>query len=250
MAALAVVYGIAGKLSLELAFLQPSTSPVWPPAGIALAALLMLGYEAWPAIFVGAFFVNLTTAGNLFTSLSIAGGNSIEALCGTWLINRYAHGTRAFDRAQDVFKFVPIAAFSTALSASIGLTTLTLGGFVKWSNYGAVWLTWWLGDMTGYLIVAPAVLLWWIRPHWGENRSRTLEAVFLLLLLTGLGLVVFGDRFGDFMRTYPVSFICGPVILWTAFRFSQRETVTAIVVLAGIALWGTLKAYGPSGLKQ
>ena len=245
IAVLAVVYGIAGKLSLELAFLQPSASPVWPPAGIAVAALLVLGYQAWPAIFVGAFFVNLTTAGNLITSLCIASGNTLEALCGTWLINRYAHGVRVFDRAQDVFKFVLIAALSNALSALIGPTSLALGGFVKWSSYGLVWLTWWLGDMTGYLIMAPAVLLWWTRPHWGENRSRTLEAIFLLFLLIGFGLVVFGDWFASFIRNYPLSFICGPVILWTAFRFTQRETITAVVVLAAIALWGTLSGYGP-----
>jgi signal transduction histidine kinase/CheY-like chemotaxis protein len=245
MAVLAVVYGVAGKLGLALAFLQPSVSPVWPPAGIALAALLVLGYQTWPAIFIGAFFVNLTTAGNLITSLCIAGGNSLEALSGAWLINRYAHGVRVFDRAQDVFKFAVIAALSNAVSASVGPTSLALGGFVNWSSYGAVWLTWWLGDMTGYLIIAPAVLLWWTRPRWGENRSRTLEYLFLLLLLTGLGVFVFGNWFDEFIRNYPLSFICGPAIVWTAFRFTQRETITAIVVLAAIALWGTLSGYGP-----
>jgi len=245
MAALAIVYGIAGKLSLELAFLAPSASPVWPPAGIAVAALLVLGYEVWPAIFIGAFFVNLTTAGNFITSLCIAGGNSLEALCGAWLITRYAHGVRVFDRAQDVFKFALIAAVSDCLSASIGPTSLALAGFVKWSSYGAVWLTWWLGDMTGYLIIAPAVLLWWIRPRWGENRSRTWEYVCLLLLLTGLGFFVFGKWFDGFIQDYPLSFICGPAILWTAFRFTQRETITAIIILAAIALWGTLSGYGP-----
>src|SRR5438552_17710920 len=91
---LTVVYFIAGKLSLKLAFLYASASPVWPPAGIALAALLLLGYRVWPAIFVGAFLVNLTTAGNVWTSLAIATGNTLEAAIGTWLILRFAGGTR------------------------------------------------------------------------------------------------------------------------------------------------------------
>src|SRR5947209_20270883 len=90
---LTVVYFIAGKLSLMLAFLYASASPVWPPAGIALAALLLLGYRVWPAIFVGAFLVNLTTAGNIFTSLGIATGNTLEAALGAWLILRFAGGT-------------------------------------------------------------------------------------------------------------------------------------------------------------
>src|SRR5947208_14113630 len=101
---LTLVYFIAGKVGLVLASLHASASPVWPPAGIALAALLMLGYRAWPAILVGAFLVNVTTAGIVATSLAIASGNTLEAVCGTWLLNRFAGGTTVFDRPQDVFK--------------------------------------------------------------------------------------------------------------------------------------------------
>jgi integral membrane sensor domain MASE1 len=79
---LAIIYFVAGKLGLMLASLHASASPVWPPAGIALAALLLLGYRAWPAIFVGAFLVNVTTAGNVATSFAIATGNTLEALVG------------------------------------------------------------------------------------------------------------------------------------------------------------------------
>src|SRR6202521_1583721 len=85
---LTLIYFVAGKLGLQLAFLNASASPVWPPAGIALAALLLLGYRAWPAVFIGAFLVNATTAGNIPTSLCIAIANTLEALCGAWLVNR------------------------------------------------------------------------------------------------------------------------------------------------------------------
>src|SRR6266513_5577406 len=102
---LTVVYFIAGKLGLMLASLHASASPVWPSAGIALAALLVLGYRTWPAIFIGAFLVNFTTAGNIATSLGIATGNTLEAVCGAWLVNRFAGGVTVFDRAGNVFKF-------------------------------------------------------------------------------------------------------------------------------------------------
>src|SRR5207253_4881443 len=102
---LTLIYLIAGKLSLHLAFVHKSASPVWPAAGIALAALLVLGYRVWPAIFVAAFLVNVTTAGNAATSLAIASGNTLEAICGVWLVNRLAGGTTVFDRPQGVFKF-------------------------------------------------------------------------------------------------------------------------------------------------
>src|ERR1043166_1454150 len=123
---LALIYFVAGFFSLKLAFVNPSASPVWPPAGIALAALIVVGYRVWPAIFVGAFFFNITTAGNLVTSLGIAGGNTVEALCGAWLVNRFADGIQVFERPQNVFKFAVAALISTTLSPSIGLTTLSL----------------------------------------------------------------------------------------------------------------------------
>src|ERR1700746_732127 len=102
---LAVVYVVAGKLGLMLASLHASASPVWPPAGIALAAMLLFGYRVWPAIFVGAFIVNLTTAGNIAPSLAIAAGNTLEALAAAWLVNRFGGGRNFCDRPQGVFKF-------------------------------------------------------------------------------------------------------------------------------------------------
>jgi signal transduction histidine kinase/ActR/RegA family two-component response regulator len=242
---LAFAYFVAGKAGLRLAFLQPSASPVWPPAGIAVAGLLVLGNRAWPAIFLGAFLVNATTAGDVGTSLAIASGNTLEALCAAWLLNRYAGGIRVFDRAQDVFKFGLIGAGSTAISPSIGLTSLALDGFADWGNYGRVWVTWWLGDLTGYLVIAPLVLLWWIGPRREWNTKQKVEAAALLLLLVVVGGAVFGGWFVGFINNYPLAFVCGPIILWTAFRFGQLETATGIFILAGIALWGTLNHYGP-----
>jgi len=245
MGGLALAYFVAGKAGLRLAFLQPSASPVWPPVGIAVAALLVLGSRFWPAVFVGAFLVNATTAGNVGTSLAIASGNTLEALCAAWLLNRYANGTRVFERAQDVFKFALIGAGSTAISPSIGLTSLALGGFVDWEKYGGVWVTWWLGDLTGYLVIAPLVLVWWVGPRREWSTKQKVEVGALLLLLVVVGGAVFGGWFVGFLNNYPLAFLCGPIILWTAFRFSQLETATGIFVLAGIALWGTLKHYGP-----
>ena len=249
VATLALVYFVAGKAGLRLAFLQASATPVWPPTGIAIAALLVLGSRAWPAIFVGAFFVNATTAGNGVTSLAIAAGNTLEALCGVWLLNRYAGGVRVFDRAQDVFKFSLIAAVSTSISPSIGLMSLALGGFVAWASYLRVWFTWWVGDMTGYLLIAPLVLLWWVGPRPKWTARQKVEAAALLLLLVVTGGIVFGGWFAEFISTYPLAFICGPIILWTAFRFGQLETMTGIFILTGIALWGTLHHYGPYQLR-
>src|SRR5947207_10010655 len=229
---LAVIYFIAGKLGLMLASLHASASPVWPPAGIALAALLLLGYRAWPAIFVGAFLVNVTTAGNFATSFAIATGNTLEALAGAWLVNRFAGGRNVFERPQGVFKFALAAAISTVISPVFGITSLALTGFADWANYGAIWLTWWLGDATGDLVFTPLVLLWTGASKRRWNKKEAAEVGALLLLLVLLSGIVFGGWLEISARSYPIAFICGPIVIWMAFRFTQRETATGIFILS------------------
>src|SRR5881396_2940005 len=242
---LAVIYFIAGKLGLMLASLHASASPVWPPAGIALAGLLLLGYRAWPAIFIGAFLVNVTTAGNVATSFAIATGNTLEALVGAWLVNRFASGTNVFDRLQGVFKFALAAGISTIISPAFGVTCLGVAGFADWANYGAIWLTWWLGDATGDLVFTPLVLLWSVASKRRWNKKEAAEVGALLLLLVVLSGVVFGGWPAVSARNYPIVLICGPIVIWTAFRFTQRETAAGIFILSAIAVWGTLHGFGP-----
>src|SRR5437667_3765132 len=242
---LTLVYFMAGKFGLMLASLHASASPVWPPAGIALAALIVLGYRAWPAIFVGAFLVNVTTAGNVATSLAVASGNTLEALCGAWLVNRFAGGTTVFDRPQGVFKFALAAVVSTIISPAFGVTSLALAGFADWANYGAILLTWWLGDTTSDLLIAPLIILWSIASKRRWNRREAVEVGILLLLLFVLSEAVFGGWLTISARNYPIAFICGAIVIWTAFRFTQRETATGIFILSAIAIWGTLHGFGP-----
>ncbi|HEX4707884.1 MAG TPA: MASE1 domain-containing protein, partial [Candidatus Udaeobacter sp.] len=242
---LAVVYVIAGKLGLMLASLHASASPVWPPTGIALAAALLFGYRVWPAIFVGAFLVNVTTAGDAATSFAIATGNTLEAVAGAWLVNRFAGGKNFCDRPQGVFRFALAAAISTIISPVFGVTSLAFAGFADWTNYGAIWLTWWLGDATGDLVFTPLVLLWSVAAKRRWNKKDAAEVGTLLLLLVLLSIVVFGGWFEISSQNYPIAFIFGPVVIWTAFRFTQRETATGIFILSVVAVWGTLRGYGP-----
>ena len=240
-----LVYFIVGKFGLMYASLHASASPVWPSAGIALAAILVLGYRVWPAIFVGAFLVNVTNAGDAATSLAIAIGNTLEALAGAWLVIRFARGKNFCGRPQDVFKFALIAATSTIISATFGVTSLALAGFADWAHYGAIWLTWWLGDVTGDLVFAPLVVLWSVGLQRGWSKKEATEVGVLFLLLVVLSSVVFGGWLEISSRNYPITFICGPIVIWTAFRFRPLETATGILILSVIAVWGTLHGFGP-----
>jgi len=244
--ALTGVYFVAGKLGLSLAFVHASATAVWPPTGIALAALLLYGYQAWPAIFLGAFLVNVTTAGSVASSLGIAAGNTLEAVTGVWLVNRWAGGRDAFLHARSFFAFAALAGgVGTAVSATLGVTSLALAGHASWSNFGEIWLTWWLGDMAGALVLAPVLFLWatdrWKPPAW----PAMLELALVLASVVLVGGIVFGGLGPAWMRGYPLEFLCIPPLLFAAFRFGQREAATCVALLAGLSILGTLAGHGP-----
>ena len=246
LAVLAAVYFGAGKLGLKFAFVNASATAVWPGTGIALAAFLILGYRAWPAILASAFLVNLTTAGSAATSLGIAVGNTLEGVVGYYLVSRFAGGHRAFERAQNVFKFAFLAGMvSTAVSASVGVSTLALAGFADWTRYSSIWSTWWIGDAVGAVVVTPFVLLWWENPRLHLTRARMMELTFLFAGLFFTVGIVFGGRFHAAVKNYPFEYLCIPFLIWAAFRFGRRKAATAICTLAAIATWGTVHGFGP-----
>ena len=233
-------YFAAAKLGLSFALVHPSATPVWAPTGIALAALLSFGYGAWPAIFIAAFLVNATTAGSVATSLGIAAGNTLEAACGAYLVNRVAGGWEAFDRAQDTFKFTLLAGvLSTAVSATIGVGSLVLGGAAPAASFGLIWLTWWLGDMGGCLVVTPLLVLWSHGTGRRWTRARAFEAVVMLACLITIGLLVFGSILPAALR-FPLKFLCIPPLIWAAFRFDGRVASAALLVLSSLAVWATV----------
>src|SRR6516165_8791613 len=128
-------YFFTGKIGLRLAAVHPSATAIWAPSGISLAACILFGSWVWPAIFVGALLVNATTYGSLATAVTIALGNTLEALIGTYLVIRCAGGRKAFNRTRDTFRFVFLAALlSTTVSATIGVTCLWIGGYASWSK--------------------------------------------------------------------------------------------------------------------
>jgi PAS domain S-box-containing protein len=238
---LTLAYFVAGKFGLALAVVNASVSPVWPPTGIALASFLLLGPRIWPAILVGAFLVNVTTTGSILTSLGIATGNTLEGRLGAELVRLFANGREAFSRARDVFKFVLLGGlFSTTVSATIGVSSLTLGGHAGWREYPAIWFTWWLGDAVGALVVAPVLLLWGARVGAPRSWWRPLEGAGLFAAVVAIGTLIFRGFVGQ-----PLTFLCLPPLLWAAFRFGQRETAAAIAILSALAIWGTVRGLGP-----
>ena len=247
LAALAAVYFFTAKLGLAFASVNPSATAIWPPTGITLAAFLILGYDIWPGVLLGAFFANLTTQGSIATSLAIGVGNTLEGVVGAYLVNRFANGHRFFERPRDIFAFAGLAAIlSTTVSASIGLTSLALAGFARWADYGSIWITWWLGDAAGNLVVAPALVMWSAAPRMVWRPRWIAEAGGLLISLSLVALLVFGGiapAVGS--EHFPLESLGIPFLFWAAFRLGRRAVAICVFVLAGIAIWGTLHGLGP-----
>jgi len=246
LAGITAVYFVAGKFGLSMAYLNASVSPVWPPTGIALAALLLFGTRVWPAILLGAFLVNLTTPVSVLTSVGISIGNTLEGLTGAYLVNRWARGRHAFDRAPDIFKFALLAALlSTVASATIGVSSLCLGGAARWSGFGSIWLTWWLGDAVGNLVIAPFLILWFVNRRTQWNPSQFIEAAALLVCLFFVSEIGLSGLAPATLSGFPLGLLCVPFLLWAGFRFSPREAAIAILLVAAIAIEGALHGFGP-----
>src|SRR6266436_7165429 len=181
---LAAVYFGAAKLGLRFAYINSSVTTIWPPTGIALAAFVLLGYRVWPAILGAGCLANFTTTGAVLPSIGIAIGNTAEGLLGAYLVNRFARGGRVFNRVRDILRFTLLAALvSTVVSASSGMLSLLLGGLVSWHEVPRVWLTWWLGDAVGDIVIAPALILWiGVKPAPRWTRQQLWEAIALTVV--------------------------------------------------------------------
>ena len=244
IAGLAAVYWAAGKLGLLLAFAHPEIAPVWPPTGIALAALLIFGYRVWPGILLGAFLLSRSTADGVATSLALATGTTIEGIAALWLSNRYAGGRRFFEQPLNVLGFTVSAGIASLISPSIGVMNPELRSFFIWTSDLYTWFVWWLGDVFSVLLLTPLLVAWTANPRVRWRGGRAFEFALLMLLLFLVVEAVFGEWSSASVSGYLFPYLCLPFLVWSAFRFGQREVTTASLLLAIIALWGTLQGRG------
>jgi anti-anti-sigma factor len=237
--AVTVAYTASGRLGLHLAFESRSVTAIWPPTGIALVALIIWGYRLWPAVALGALLTNLDTGVPAVTVLGIVCGNTLEALAGAFLLRRVAHFRPSLQRVRDVLALVVYGAvISTIVSASIGVTSLLIGGAISSAHLASVWRTWWLGDMGGDLIVAPPLLIAASRRAYTRLPGQPLEAVALALMLLGVSLFVFS-------QSTSVVYVVFPFLIWAALRFWQPGAAFASFMVAAVAVAFTANGTGP-----
>jgi signal transduction histidine kinase len=244
MVALFAAYVLTAKLGLTFDALAGIATTVWPPTGIAIASLVIGGRVLWPAVFLAAFVVNVTTAIPPWAALIIATGNTLEAVIGATLLSRWRF-RRAMDRVQDVMQNGAVAVLATPISAGLGTLAAWLGHLPVKDGYALFWLVWWIGDALGALMIAPLIFTWTAMPRPPARIGRLAEAALLLGFLSLVGAAVFHDFFNQ-----PVvlltrgSYLVSPLLIWAALRFRQRGTAAALLVVAIAAISGTASGQG------
>lgn len=246
-AGLGIVYLAAAFLGLLFAIPPGNATAIWPASGIALAGVLFLGPRAGAGIFLGATLANLTTSVSLPVALAIGLGNTLEALVGAWLLRRKGRGTAArFRDARGVFLFTSAAMVASACAATVGVAALAGAGSMPFRSTGVNWITWWLGDVAGIVIVAPLLIALRRGGRVRATRARTLEAAVAALGLVFASQAAFGGLLAaDAAR----DLLYLPLVLltWLALRFDLRGVTAATLVMAAVAAWGTSRGAGAYG---
>jgi PAS domain S-box-containing protein len=240
------VYVAAAKLGFRAAFVAEQVSPVWPPTGLALWAVLRFGVSVAPAIWVGAFIVNATTHVPVLAASGIAIGNTLEALTGAWLLRRFANIDHSVEHLRQMVILVGAAALlSTMVSATIGVLMLCASGLQPWARFGPLWWTWWLGDASGDLLVAPVLLTMTMWTGAIKTLARKIESAALLAAAIGVSLAAFTVASPLLSVRRPLEYTVFPVVMWAALRFAHPGAALASITVSSVAVWGTLHGTGP-----
>jgi integral membrane sensor domain MASE1/DNA-binding CsgD family transcriptional regulator len=239
------VYFTLAYLGLRLASINPSATPIWPPTGFAIAAILLWGNRIAPGIFVGALLINQLTAGSIFTSLAIACGNTLEAVIAYYLVRHWAQGEQVFDTPTGIAKFTLISLTATLVSATIGVGSLIVASYAEVSNFISVWLTWWLGDVAGALVVAPVVVLWAKSDPASLRPPQITRTGLTYLAAVAAGVIAFSPLLHQTLARDALGFLVIPPLLWASLRQGTRDTATVALIVSAFAVWCTVMQCGP-----
>jgi signal transduction histidine kinase len=227
-------YG-AARAGLHLAYLHGSVTALWPPVGVGVAALVILGPGVWPGIVIGDLLVaDFSTPWG--TVLGQTVGNTLEVVVAAILFRRLAGRRTGLERVWDVLALVVCAAIGTLISAAFGVVSLRLGHVIEAGEFGSVFRTWWLADFSGALVFAPLVLVWATRRSWRMSRIQLAEAALLLAVLIVLI---------EVPSQQDVPYIVFPILIWAALRFGPTGAATALAIVSSLTVWNTAQGSGP-----
>jgi signal transduction histidine kinase/integral membrane sensor domain MASE1 len=241
---LALAYFSAAKASLVFAIPPGYATAVWLPSGIAVAAVVLWGARCWPGLWLGAALANFTINLSVPAALGIATGNTLEALCAGWLVAGLLDRDAALRSPEAVFQFAAVAALCSVIAASAGIGALHLVGAIGEEAHFANWYTWWQGDTTGILVVAPCVLAWAGAAR-SPQRSLQRQELTVFGLLFGAALLAVFARAPADDATRAIAFLTMPFFAWAACRYDPRVVGSSVLLAAALAVWCTVNGRGP-----
>ena len=232
----ALAYYVTARLSLRVALVGSVVTPLWPPTGIAVVALLSFGVRLWPAITLAALLVNVPINQSFGAAMLIAVGNTAAPLLAVGLL--HAAGFRSdLDRLRDALSLVLLGALtSMALSAGLGTAALLMDGTISRSEVASTWALWWAGDATGVLVFAPLLLS--VRRVRQLSWRRWIEATVVITGLAFVAYLVFHSQYAD-------TYLVFPLLILAAVRFGQLGASLAAVTVVGITVWSAIDEVGP-----
>ncbi len=240
---LAAVYFITARLGLLAAFPRGDVTAVWPPSGIALAAVLLASYRVWPGIALGALLTSFSTGAPVPGALAMAAGQTLEIIGAAWLLQRF-QVDHHLARVKDVFHFLLAVLLACGIAATVGAAGLWLSGAPALDQLGWNWLVGWLGDSTSIVILTPLLLSWNRLPPLSLFLRRWAElAFFILALFAATQLILEGGLPVQAVNEMPYAFLI--FLLWAAFRFGQRLVTLSIVLISAAVVWATVHDTGP-----
>jgi signal transduction histidine kinase len=235
----ALAYWFAAGVSLKLALVHGQVTPIWPPTGIALAAILVLGRRVWPGVFLAALAVNLPIGPSILGAVSIAAGNTIAPITAAALLKR-AGFRIALDRLRDAVAIIVLGALAAmTISATVGTSVLVLSGAVPTDSFWSTWAVWWTGDAMGVLLVAPFLLS--LLPNARSQAMTLRKAAELSALLVVVAILTF-VLFENSLR---LEYLVFPLLMLAAWRFHLRGAAPAALVASGVAIWSAVQGTGP-----
>jgi diguanylate cyclase (GGDEF)-like protein len=250
-------YTLTGIVGLSLAIPPGYATAVWPPSGLALAALLMWGPRVWPGIAAGSLLVNvgvaLTTAEVEFSlvsiviAASIAAGSTIQSLVCAGALRRWVGVAQIFESGPATLAFTGLAAVSCLVASTWGVATLEVTGVIASTRILDSWQTWWLGDLIGILVFAPVFFTWRQSLQIGRKVWRLGEVTASFALLALSTAAVFAAPAPGPGTASPLTFLPLPCLVWIAFRFRPSGVALGICLLSVIAVGATAAGSGPFG---
>ncbi len=249
----AVLYYISAQTGLWLSFPVSKAAPLWPPAGLALALIILTGYRTWPAVTIGSLIANSLvflyldtdlSRGLIFSLVTLAIGNTLEAIFGYYLILRFIKSKNPFHKTIHVFIFLLVALAMCLIGSGIGSAGMVMNGIIESSNFIGNMSSWWVGNVVSILIITPFVICWSDKFTFKWSKKQALEwGVFITALAIIIGIMNYNPLSETIQRSLP--FLIVPFLLWLSFRFNLQITASGILIVSFIAIYFTIRGHGP-----